>query len=124
MKPIHPVVLERDGIRLEPLGLEHEADLVAAATHGRVWELWFTAVPDPAGARQYIADAIAEGEAGRMLPWAVRHVPSGRIIGSTRFHDIVPAAERVEIGYTWYGQSWQRTHVNTTCKLLLLSHAF
>jgi RimJ/RimL family protein N-acetyltransferase len=59
-----------------------------------------------------------------MLPWAVREMTTGTIIGSTRYHDIVPAIDRVEIGYTWYAKSWQRTHVNTACKLLLLGHAF
>jgi RimJ/RimL family protein N-acetyltransferase len=59
-----------------------------------------------------------------MLPWAVRELSSGEVIGSTRYHDIVPAIDRVEIGYTWYAARWQRSHVNTTCKLLLLTHAF
>ena len=59
-----------------------------------------------------------------MLPWAVRELSTGSIVGSTRYHDIVPAIDRVEIGYTWYAKSRQRTSVNTTCKLLLLSHAF
>ena len=59
-----------------------------------------------------------------MLPWVVRDAGSGEIIGSTRYHDIVPAIDRVEIGYTWYRESRQRTAVNTTCKLLLLAHAF
>ena len=61
---------------------------------------------------------------GHMLPWVVRDLSTGTIVGSTRYHDIVPAIDRVEIGYTWYAQSRQRTHVNTTCKLLLLAHAF
>jgi RimJ/RimL family protein N-acetyltransferase len=51
-------------------------------------------------------------------------VASGCVIGSTSYHDIVPAIDRVEIGYTWYAQAWQRTHVNTVCKRLLLAHAF
>lgn len=59
-----------------------------------------------------------------MLPWVVRETESGAIVGSTRYHDIVPAIDRVEIGYTWYAKSWQRSHVNTACKLLLLEHAF
>jgi RimJ/RimL family protein N-acetyltransferase len=59
-----------------------------------------------------------------MLPWAVRETGSSQIIGSTRYHDVVPAIDRVEIGYTWYRESRQRTAVNSTCKLLLLSHAF
>ena len=59
-----------------------------------------------------------------MLPWAVRNLASGTIVGSTRYHDIVADIDRVEIGYTWYAKSWQRSHVNTSCKLLLLTHAF
>ena len=61
---------------------------------------------------------------GRMLPWAVRNLATGAIVGSTRYHDIVAEIDRVEIGYTWYAKSWQRSHVNTSCKLLLLTHAF
>jgi len=119
-----PVVLEGHGIRLEPLAEEHSDRLAAAASDGRLWEFWFIAVPPPEGMGTYVADALAGQRDGHMLPWVVRDVPSGAIIGSTRYHDIAPAIERVEIGHTWYGQSRQRTHVNTTCKLLLLTHAF
>jgi N-acetyltransferase len=119
-----PVTLERDGIRLEPLGIEHESGLVAAASDGRLWELWFTTVPVPEAMAAYIATALAGQRDGHMLPWAVRDLTSDTIIGSTRYHDIVLAIDRVEIGYTWYAKSRQRTAVNTTCKLLLLAHAF
>ena len=119
-----PVTLERDGIRLEPLGIEHESGLVAAASDGRLWELWFTTVPVPEAMAAYIATALAGQRDGHMLPWAVRDLTSDTIIGSTRYHDIVVAIDRVEIGYTWYAKSRQRTAVNTTCKLLLLAHAF
>jgi N-acetyltransferase len=121
---VHPVILEGGGIRLEPLTDDHHEALAAAASDGRLWELWFTAVPPPGGMRDYVADALKGQREGHMLPWAVRDLVSGDIIGSTRYHDIVPAIDRVEIGYTWYAQSRQRTHVNTTCKRLLLSHAF
>ena len=120
----HPIVLEGRGIRLEPLTVEHHDALVAAASDGRLWELWFTAVPEPRETRAYIATALTGQEAGHMLPWAVRDLARQTIVGSTRYHDIVPPVDRVEIGYTWYGRSWQKSHVNTTCKLLLLSHAF
>jgi N-acetyltransferase len=119
-----PLTLERDGIRLEPLGIEHESGLVAAASDGRLWELWFTTVPVPEAMAAYIATALAGQRDGHMLPWAVRDLTSNTIIGSTRYHDIVLAIDRVEIGYTWYAKSRQRTAVNTTCKLLLLAHAF
>jgi len=121
---VQPIVLEARGIRLEPLSSEHHEALATAAADGRLWEYWFIAVPPPEGMRTYVADALEGQRAGHMLPWVVRDLSSGAIVGSTRYHDIVPAIDRVEIGHTWYGQSRQRTHVNTTCKLLLLGHAF
>ncbi len=124
MNAVQPIVLEARGIRLEPLSGEHHEALAAAAADGRLWEYWFIAVPPPEGMRTYVADALDGQRAGHMLPWVVRDLSSGAIVGSTRYHDIVPAIDRVEIGHTWYGQSRQRTHVNTTCKLLLLGHAF
>ena len=124
MIQVQPTVLEGRGIRLEPLAEAHHDALVAAASDGRLWELWYTAVAAPEGMRDYIASALAGQRDGHMAPWVVRDVPTGAVIGSTRYHDIVPAIDRVEIGYTWYAQSRQRTHVNTTCKLLLLTHAF
>jgi RimJ/RimL family protein N-acetyltransferase len=119
-----PVALERDGIRLEPLSRDHCDALKIAAADGELWKLWFTAVPSPDATAQYIEAALKGQEDGHMLPWAVRELATGAIVGSTRYHDIVPAIDRVEIGYTWYAKSRQRTAVNTTCKLLLLGHAF
>ena len=124
MIDLRPVTLERGGITLEPLTEDHVDALEAAAADGRLWELWFTAVPAPGGMRAYLATALQGQRDGHMLPWVVRDLASGAVIGSTRYHDIVAAIDRVEIGYTWYSESRQRTHVNTTCKLLLLSHAF
>jgi RimJ/RimL family protein N-acetyltransferase len=109
---------------LEPLAHGHHDGLAVAAADGRLWELWFTAVPEPEQTHAYIADALAGQKDGHMLPWAVRELTSGLIIGSTRYHDIVAEIDRVEIGFTWYGRRWQRSHVNTGCKLLLLGHAF
>ncbi|CAN5766284.1 GNAT family protein [soil metagenome] len=124
MVRVEPLVLSGGGIRLEPLTEDHHEGLTAAAADGRLWELWFTAVPPPGGMRDYIAEALGGQHDGHMLPWAVRDAAGGAIVGATRFHDIVPAIDRVEIGYTWYAGSRQRSHVNTTCKLLLLGHAF
>jgi RimJ/RimL family protein N-acetyltransferase len=111
-------------MRLEPLRADHEQALAAAAADGALWDLWYTVVPAPAETKEYIEVALQRQDEGKMLPWAVREVASGKIVGSTRFHDIVPDIDRVEIGYTWYAKSWQRSHVNTACKLLLMTHAF
>jgi N-acetyltransferase len=119
-----PAVLEGHGIRLEPLTEEHHDALAAAASDGKLWELWFTSVPAPGTTGDYVADALKGQREGHMLPWAVRDLASDSIVGTTRYHDIVAAIDRVEIGYTWYASSRQRTGVNTTCKLLLLAHAF
>lgn len=119
-----PVTLEGFGLRLEPLTPEHQDGLAAAASDGRLWELWYTSVPEPERVGAYIATALDGQRAGHMLPWVVRHAASHAIIGTTRYHDIVPDVDRVEIGWTWYAASRQRTHVNTACKLLLLTHAF
>jgi len=119
-----PSTLEGHGVRLEPLDRKHRDGLAAAAADGKLWELFFTSVPAPQETDGYIASALEGQQKGHMLPWAVRDLKSGEIVGSTRYHDIIAAADRVEIGYTWYAQSRQRTHVNTACKLLLLAHAF
>ena len=116
--------LQTELVRLEPMTPDHAADLEAAARDGELWRLRITSVPAPGEAAAYVATGLKGRDDGHMLPFVVRDLQSGKVIGSTRYHDIVPAVERLEIGYTWYGKSWQRSHVNTTCKLLLLTHAF
>jgi N-acetyltransferase len=118
------VTLEGHGIRLEPLTLAHEDGLAAAAADGQLWTLWYTSVPEPRQTAAYIAEALDGQAAGHMLPWAVRNLETGAIVGTTRYHDIAAPIDRIEIGYTWYAAQWQRSRVNTTCKLLLLTHAF
>jgi len=119
-----PATLEGHGVRLEPMAREHAADLDQAAADGKLWELWFTSVPAPGETPKYIEAALAGLAKGEMLPWVVRELGSKAIVGSTRYHDIIQPASRVEIGYTWYARKWQKSHVNSACKLLLLSHAF
>jgi RimJ/RimL family protein N-acetyltransferase len=124
MIAVKPAVLEDRGIRLEPLTPDHHDALVAASSDGNLWELWYTAVPKPDDMRAYIATALQAQTDGHMVCWVVRDLASDTIVGATRYHDIVPALDRVEIGHTWYAHSRQRTAVNTTCKLMLLRHAF
>jgi RimJ/RimL family protein N-acetyltransferase len=121
-----PVTLEAYGIRLEPLERAHSEALLAAAADGEVWKLWYVSAADLAPGNEFVyVDVALKGhQAGHMLPWIVRELSTGAIVGSTRFHDIVREIDRVEIGYTFYAQRWQRTHVNTACKQLLLEHAF
>jgi len=109
---------------LLPLALAHETGLRAAAADGALWNLRVTSVPEPENTRRYIEEALAMREAGNRFAFAVTDTNTGKVLGSTSYHDIIPAVKRVEIGYTWYAKSVQRSHVNTTCKLLLMTHAF
>ncbi len=121
---IEPTTLEGDGVRLEPLTPGHADGLRGAVSDGRLWELWYTAAPEPGEVGAYIAAALDGFRQGDMLPWAVRELGGGTIVGTTRYHDICADIDRVEIGHTRYAARWQRTHVNTACKLLLFQHAF
>jgi N-acetyltransferase len=121
---VEAVSLALGSVRLEPLLLAHEAGLAAAAADGELWKLWVTSVPEPGAERAYIETALRMQAEGSRLPFVVLDAASSAVIGSTSYHDIVPAVKRVEIGYTWYAKSRQRSAVNTSCKLLLMRHAF
>jgi len=121
---VEPVTLTSRGIALVPLSLAHEDGLRDAAADGELWKLRVTSVPELQETRGYIETALAMREAGHRFAFAVTDEATGTVLGSTSYHDILPAVKRVEIGYTWYARRCQRTHVNTTCKLLLLGHAF
>ena len=121
MIKVDPVTLEFNGVRLEPLAMAHADGLRAAAQDGELWNIRVTSVPEPHKVESYIDMAL--GMSNR-LAFAVIDVASGAVIGTSSYHDIVPDVDRVEIGWTWYARSRQRSHVNTSCKLLLLSHAF
>jgi len=121
---VDPVTLNGRGVSLVPLALDHEAGLRTAAADGALWNIRVTSVPEPENTRKYIEDALSMREAGNRFAFAVTDEASGQVLGSSSYHDILPAVKRVEIGYTWYAKSCQRTHINTTCKLLLLTHAF
>jgi RimJ/RimL family protein N-acetyltransferase len=124
MLPVERVTLRDDRVVLEPLGLHHEAGLRRAAADGELWTLRVTSVPEPDDTRGYIERALQGFAEGHRLAFAVLDATSGEVIGCSSYHDIVPAVERLEIGYTWYAKSRQRTHVNASAKLLLMQHAF
>ena len=121
---VEPIHLEARGIRLAPLSLEHETGLRAAAADGELWNIRVTSVPESDQTRKYIEDALAMREAGNRFAFAVLDAASGTVLGSSSYHDLLPAVKRLEIGYTWYARRWQRTHINTACKLLMMTHAF
>ncbi|MGS2722755.1 GNAT family N-acetyltransferase [Porticoccus sp. GXU_MW_L64] len=121
---ISPVSLSGNHITLEPMTVGHVAGLQQACTDGELWRLWYTSVPAPETTKQYVDTALNGQQNGTMLPFVVRHKASGEVIGSTRFCNIDNVHHRVEIGYTWYAKSFQRSAVNSECKLLLLQHAF
>lgn len=124
MIKIELIALELNGVRLEPMAVSHIGALAAAARDGQLWNIRVTSVPAPGDEAGYVNTALDMRDAGSRLPFVVRDLESDRIVGTTSYHDIVPAIDRVEIGYTWYAKSVQRSHVNTSCKLMLLTHAF
>ncbi len=124
MPALAPLRLEDDFVALEPLTTDHASALETAAADGELWNLWFTSAPAPGQAAAYIAKALEGHAAGHMLPFVVREKSTGEIVGTTRFYEFVPELPRVAIGYTWYARRWQKSHLNTACKRLLLKHAF
>ena len=118
---VEPVILESRGVRLRPLSLADEKGLQAAASDGQLWKLRITSVPEPHETLAYIETAL---QTDNRLAFAVTDATSSEMLGTTSYHDILPAVKRVEIGYTWYAARCQRTHINSTCKMLLMTHAF
>src|SRR5437660_8862733 len=143
---VTPVTLEGRYVRLEPLGLAHEAALINAAADGELWNTDVTIIPRPGGMKDYIEAALDGLAKGTELPFVIRALArhrgpqpsisvgvgrSGRaqnisddIVGTTRFYEIFPNDRKCAIGYTWLAKSAQRTSINTEAKLLLLTHAF
>jgi N-acetyltransferase len=119
-----PVTLSLRGVRIEPLALNHEEGLRQAAMDGELWKLRITSVPEPENTRAYIETALKMREDGTRFAFAAIDEATGKVLGTSSYHDILPAVKRLEIGYTWYCSSVQRTHVNTACKLMLMTHAF
>lgn len=124
MSFVQPLVMRHNGVRLEPLALSHEDGLRAAAADGELWKLRITSVPEPHETRAYIETALKMRADGNRFAFAVVDDATGTVLGTTSYHDILPAVKRVEIGWTWYRKSVQRSHVNTIAKLLMMGHAF
>lgn len=121
---IEPVTLRGVHATIEPLSPEHIEPIRAAAADGALWRLWYTSVPSPEATSAWLARALDMRETQGAMPFAVRAVASGNVIGSTRYFNVDETNRRLEIGHTWYARRAQRTAINTECKLLLLTHAF
>jgi RimJ/RimL family protein N-acetyltransferase len=121
---IHPITLEGQYVRLEPLTMAHEAPLISAAADGELWNTTVTIIPGPEGMRAYIQAALTGQAEGRELPFAIINKDSKQVAGTTRFYEISRLDRKAAIGYTWLAKSAQRTPINTEAKLLLLTHAF
>ena len=124
MSFVQPLVMRHNGVRLEPLALSHEDGLRAAAADGELWKLRITSVPEPHETRAYIETALQMRADGNRFAFAVVDDATGTVLGTTSYHDILPAVKRGEIGWAWYRKSAQRNHVNTTAKLLVMGQAF
>ncbi|MFT5674565.1 MAG: RimJ/RimL family protein N-acetyltransferase [Paraglaciecola sp.] len=121
---LNEVELVGETVSLQPLSMTHGEALLEAASDGKLWELWYTGVPSQNSIDRYIEQALADKKISKALPFVVVENKTGQVLGCTRFCNAVAAHRRLEIGYTWYAKSSQRTSVNSQCKLLLLSHAF
>ena len=124
MLNVQPVTLTDGRVRLEPLRLDHVPAIRAAAADGALWNIRVTSVPEPEDTQAYEELALKGQRDGNRLPFVVIDLAQDKLVGCTAYHDIVPAVDRLEIGWTWYAKSVQRTHINTCAKLLLLTHAF
>lgn len=121
---IAPLSLHDANITLLPLEKAHLPALRAAAADGELWRLFFTTVPTPENTENWFDIALEAQSQGKALPFTVLRNSDQKIIGSTRFCNIDKNNQRLEIGYTWYAKSAQRTNINTECKRALLKHAF
>ena len=123
-KGLQHIELKKNNVHLVPLSYDHEQGLIEACKDGELWKLRITSTPHYSKVHQYIDKALQQKAQGNRYPFVVIEENTGKILGTTSFHDILLNVKRLEIGYTWYAQSVQRTHVNTTCKFLLLEYAF
>jgi len=121
---IEPVILTGSKVILEPLSLEHADGMATAVKDGELWKLWYTSIPSPEKVEEYLKTALDMRENKGAMPFIVRDKASNTIIGCTRYFNVDEINQRLEIGHTWYSESYQRTAANTECKYLLLSHAF
>lgn len=119
-----PVSLRGTHAALEPLAPAQRVDLEEAVRDGELWKLWYTSIAAPQDMAGEIERRLRLFESGSMLPFAVRSLATGKLVGMTTYMNVDQTNKRVEIGSTWYARAVQRTALNTECKLMLLRHAF
>lgn len=121
---IKPVNLLGKYAKLLPLTMQYKDGLIEAVKDGELWNLWFTSVPTPENMATEIERRLGLQDKGEMVPFVIIDAITDKVIGMTTYCRIDPANKRLEIGFTWYRKSYQKTLVNTECKLMLLRHAF
>ncbi len=124
MLHLQEITLAGGPVRLLPMQPEHALPLEQAGCLEGLHQLRVTWIPGPGEGKEYVQKALSQKAAGARRPWVIEWAATGELIGSTSYHDIVPAIGRLEIGHTWIAKPWQRSIVNTQCKLLLMQHAF
>lgn len=120
----HPVMLEGDKVRLIPLDRSHFNELIVSGSDPRIWEFVSINGSDGARLRTHLESAVLKRATGEQYPFTVVDKASGRLVGSTMFHNIFAEHKKLEIGWTWYAPEFWRTGYNRECKLLLLTHCF
>lgn len=121
---VRPVTLEGNRVRMEPMTEAHFESLVLAGGFDELWLLTAVTAAKPDDMKSYMNAALADAAKGTALPFVTVDKESGRVIGSSRFGNIDAPNRKVEIGWTWITPAFQRTHVNTEAKLLMMTHAF
>lgn len=123
-RPIERVDLRGLRVALEPLSTEHLEGLSVAIRDGELWKIPVTVVPHPDELPEFLKQAEARYAAQLERAFATVDLVSGAVVGSTRFMAINRDHRRLEIGFTFLAQRWQRSYVNTEAKYLMLQHAF
>ena len=121
---VEPVELEGEHVRLEPVNVEHTHALWEAGSHPELWRFMPSVIGSEEKMRETISWAVQLAEQGAGLAFATSVKATREIVGSTGFWNLEPSHKRLEIGYTWITPRFQRSTVNTECKLLMLQHAF
>jgi RimJ/RimL family protein N-acetyltransferase len=122
---IKPITLHGKYVRLEPMTEAHVSALAEIGVGQEFWDFMvYGRMDNEDDMRGWVRDILSRAEKGTDLPFVAIQLESGRVAGATRYLNIMPNDRWLEVGGTWYGLDFQRTAVNTECKLLLLTHAF